>query len=67
MAEVEAERCALLGNSQEVSIEKVRQLMQLRGIGSNGACLLGMEFLGWRELQMRREVGGLAGLTPTPY
>jgi transposase len=26
-----------------------------------------MEFFGWRALKHRREVGGLAGLTPTPY
>jgi len=26
-----------------------------------------MEFFGWRALKTRREVGGLAGLTPTPY
>src|SRR5262249_36264000 len=25
------------------------------------------EFFGWRALKHRREVGGLAGLTPTPY
>ena len=64
---LEAERHALLQTSQEASIEKVRQLMPLRGIGINGAWLLVMEFFGWRELKTRREVGGLAGLTPTPY
>jgi transposase len=26
-----------------------------------------MEFFGWRQFQNRREVGGLAGLAPTPY
>jgi transposase len=26
-----------------------------------------MEFFGWREFRNRREVGSLAGLTPTPY
>ena len=29
--------------------------------------VVGEAFFGWRELQNRREVGGLAGLTPTPY
>jgi transposase len=67
IAELEAERRALLESSPEASIEKVRQLMQLKGIGINGAWLLVMEFFGWRELKTRREVGGLAGLTPTPY
>jgi transposase len=67
MAELEAERRALLHTAPEASIEKVRQLMQLKGIGINGAWLLVMEFFAWRELKTRREVGGLAGLTPTPY
>ena len=26
-----------------------------------------MEFFGWRALKNRREVGGVAGFTPTPY
>jgi transposase len=67
IAALEAERRTLLQSAQEASLEKVRQLMQLRGIGINGAWLLVMEFFGWRALKTRREVGGLAGLTPTPY
>lgn len=67
IAEVEAERRSLLQSSQDVSIDKVRQLMQLKGIGINGSWLLVMEFFGWREFNNRREVGGLAGFTPTPY
>jgi transposase len=67
IAELEAERRALLQSSQEASLEKVRQLMQLKGIGINGAWLLVMEFFGWRAFKNRREVGGLAGVTPTPY
>src|SRR5918999_2242855 len=67
IAEVEAERRAQLQTSSEASIEKMRQLMLLKGIGINGSWLLVMECFGWRELKHRREVGGLAGLTPTPY
>jgi transposase len=67
IAALEAERRALLQSSQDASLEKVRQLMQLKGVGINGAWLLVMEFFGWRALKNRREVGGLAGLTPTPY
>ena len=67
ISELEAERRALLQSSQDASIEQVRQLMSLRGIGINGAWLLVMEFFGWRDCKNRREVGGLAGLTPTPY
>jgi len=55
---LEAERRALLQTSQEASIEQVRQLMPLRGIGINGAWVLVMAFFGWRALKTRREVGG---------
>ena len=67
IAAVEAERRALLETAHETSLEKIRQLMQLKGIGINGAWLLVMEFFGWRDFKNRREVGGLAGVTPTPY
>jgi transposase len=67
IVEVEAERRTQLQASTDARIEKVRQLMQLKGIGINGAWLLVMEFFGWRAFKNRREVGGLAGFTPTPY
>src|SRR5215831_6072229 len=67
IAEVEAERRTQLQTSSEASIAQVRQLMLLKGIGINGAWLLVMEFFGWRAFKNRREVGGLAGCTPTPY
>jgi transposase len=67
MAALDAQRRALLRTSQEVSIDKVRQLMLLKGIGMNGSWLLVMEFFAWRAFKNRREVGGLAGFTPTPY
>ena len=67
IAAVEVERRAQLQTSADASIDKIRQLMQLKGIGINGAWLLVMEFFGWRAFKNRREVGGLAGFTPTPY
>ena len=67
IAAVEAERRRVLETSEAASIEKVRQLMQLKGIGINGSWVLVMEFFAWREFKNRRQVGGLAGLTPTPY
>ncbi len=67
IAEVEAERRARLQTSSDASTEQIRQLMLLKGIGINGAWLLVMEFFGWRAFKNRREVGGLAGFTPTPY
>src|SRR5919201_4187898 len=66
IAALEAERRALLHSSEDASLEKVRQLLHLKGIGINGAWLLVMEFFGWRDFTNRREVGGLAGFTPTP-
>jgi transposase len=48
-------------------VQKVRDLMKLKGIGPNSSWLFVMEFFGWRNFRNRREVGGLAGLTPTPY
>ena len=62
IAEVEAERQAQLQASADTHIDKVRQLMLLKGIGINGAWLLVMEFFGWRTFKNRREVGGLAAL-----
>ena len=67
IAEVEAERRTRLQTSSDASMEQIRQLMLLKGIGINGAWLLVMEFFGWRAFNNRREVGGLAGFTPTPY
>jgi transposase len=67
MAAVEAARRTLLQSTQDASRVQVRQRMQLKGIGINGAWWLVMAFFGWRAFQNRREVGGLAGVTPTPY
>ena len=64
---VEKERRTLLRSSEDPAVAKVRQLMSLRGIGLNSAWLYVMEFFGWREFRNRREVGALAGLTPTPH
>jgi transposase len=64
---LEAERRELLRRSTEPNVEQVRHLLQLRGIGENSAWLFVMEFFSWRNFRTRRQVGGLAGLTPTPY
>jgi transposase len=45
----------------------IRQLLTLRGIGPVSAWLFVHEFFGWRQFRNRRQVGALAGLTPTPY
>lgn len=62
---VEKERRRLLRTSEAPEVEKVRQLMMLRGIGDNSAWVFVVEFFGWRRFANRREVGALAGLAPT--
>src|SRR5262252_7953629 len=64
---LEGERRAALHTRQEPVMEQVRQLLTLRGIGVNSAWLCVMEFFAWRDLQTPKQVGALAGLTPTPY
>jgi transposase len=65
--EVKGERAELIKTSESSDVEMVRQLLELRGIGSNSAWLYVMEFFGWRGFRNGREVGALAGLVPTPH
>jgi transposase len=67
LAEGEAERRTQLQTSSEASIAKGRQLRLRKGMGITGAWWLVMACVGWRACKKRREVGGLAGFTPTPY
>ena len=46
---------------------QMRQLMQLSAVGVATATVLVREFFGWRAFQNRRQVGGCAGLTATPF
>lgn len=64
---LEKEREEVICTSQEEAVEQVRRLLRLKGIGVNSAWLYVMEFFAWREFRNRRELGALAGLTPTPY
>lgn len=64
---LEQRRRTLIRVSQDPSVDQVRQLLALRGIGMNSAWLYVMEFFAWREFKNRREVGALAGLAPTPH
>ena len=67
LRELEAERMAKIRDDQTPHVEKVRRLLNLKGIGDNGAWLLVFEFFAWRVIKNRRELASLAGLTPTPY
>jgi transposase len=64
---LEAARRDAIRAGGDAAIQKVQQLLTLQGIGSNSAWLDVMEFFAWRRFRNRREVGALAGLTPTPY
>jgi transposase len=64
---LEAERRELLHTSADPAVQQVRQLLALRAIGMESAWLYVMEFFSWRQFANRREVGALAGLTPTPH
>jgi transposase len=64
---LEKEKQERLKNPDTVSLQKVAKLATLYGIGSVSSWTFVMEFFGWRQFQNRKEVGALAGLTPTPY
>ncbi len=65
--ELEAERRKLLRTADDPGTECARKLLLLGAIGVNSAWLFALEFFSWREFKNRRQVGGLSGLTPTPY
>jgi transposase len=67
MQTLEAQRRALLRRCEDPVLTQVRQLFTLRGIGVKSAWLYVMEFFAWRDFQTPKQVGALAGLTPTPY
>ena len=65
--ELEKERTEAIRAGEGPEVEQVRQLLNLKGIGENGAWLLVNELFAWRRFENRRQLGSLAGLTPTPY
>jgi transposase len=65
--DLENERARKIRTGEDKSLDKVRQLLNLRGIGVNSAWLFTYELFRWRGIQNRRQLGALAGLAPTPY
>jgi transposase len=63
---LEAQRRAVLRRREDAVVDQVRQLFTLRGIGVHSAWLYVMELFAWRDFQTPKQVGALAGLTPTP-
>jgi transposase len=67
IAELEKQRRELLRSGKDSGSECARKLIQLRGMGPNASWLYSLEFFAWRGFKNRRQIGGLSGLTPTPY
>jgi len=65
--QLEHDRTEAIRSSTTPAVEQVRQLLRLKALGMNSAWVYVMEFFSWRNFHNRREVGSLAGLTPTPY
>jgi len=63
-----AARRAMLASPEAATdplLRQVEQLRALRGVGEVSAWLYATEFFSWRAFRNRRQVAGLAGLTPT--
>ena len=61
------ERRSLVRESGDPALAKVMQLALLKGVGIESAWLYTMEFFGWRNFRNGKQIGSLAGLTPTPH
>lgn len=64
---LEEQRRLRLKEPQEPVAQGARRLCELKSIGPNSAWLFSGEFFAWRQFRNRRQVGALAGLSPTPY
>jgi len=67
MRVVKKERKKRVESGDKACYRQVAQLMKLQGIGPENSWDFVMEFFSWRDFRNRKEVGALAGLTPTPY
>ena len=66
LLDLESRRDARIRQARDQAAEITRRLMRLRGIAEVGAEVFAREF-SWRRFRNRRQVGCLAGLTPSPY
>jgi transposase len=65
--DLEAERRRILREEPGPVQAKVLQLYSLRALGINSSWMLTTEFFGWRDFRNGKQVGSMAGLTPTPF
>lgn len=61
----ERRRWLAAGAASDPMLQMVERLLALKGIGEVSAWLYTVEFFSWRAFHNRREIAGLAGLTPT--
>lgn len=53
--------------SDDVMAQQMKQLMRLCSVGVQSAWTLSGEIFAWRAIENRRQLGALAGFTPTPF
>jgi transposase len=58
---------ASISSSGRPTPQSWQSLMGLKAVGPTTPTVLTYEYFGWRQFGNRRQVGSLAGLTPTPY
>jgi len=64
---LEGERSKRIRRDDTPVVSQVRRLLELKGVGLNGAWLLVHELFGWRQIGNRKQLGSMVGLTPTAY
>jgi transposase len=64
---VERQRRSQVLDARNEQTGAMRALMRLWAVGVDTSWLLCTEIFGWREIANRRQLGALAGMTPTPY
>lgn len=67
LRELEARQRESILDDKTPQTEKMRRLLMLKGIGFRISWVLVQEVFGWRTNLTRKQLGSLAGLTPTPY
>lgn len=68
IAELEAlQQRRLAAKKPTVMVKTMQRLMLMRSLGPQSSWTLVAELFSWRRIRHRREIGALAGLTPTPY
>jgi transposase len=65
--DLENQRARTIRKGTDPRLDQVRKLLQLKGVGASSAWMFVMEVFSWRQIANGRQIGSIAGLTPTPY